>query len=76
MRRSLWSPLLRHLLNGPEMRVTPSEIRTTALDGNQIGSSGLARAHTKVVFGDPSKVGFYTILLFVSAHTTIRAHSH
>jgi quercetin dioxygenase-like cupin family protein len=30
----------------------------------------------KVVFGDPSKAGFYTILLFVPAHTTIQAHSH
>lgn len=60
----------------PEMRMTPSEIRTSALDSNQIGSSGLPGVHTKVVFGDPSKVGFYTILLFVPAHTTIQAHSH
>jgi quercetin dioxygenase-like cupin family protein len=44
--------------------------------GNQIGSSGLPGVHTKVVFGDPSKVGFYTILLFVPAHTTIQAHTH
>ncbi len=60
----------------PEMRMTPAEIRTSALDNNQIGSSGLPGVHTKVVFGDPSKVGFYTILLFVPAHTTIQAHSH
>lgn len=60
----------------PEMRMTPSEIQASALDSNQIGSSGVAGVHTKVVFGDPSKVGFYTILLFVPAHTTIQAHSH
>src|SRR6267142_2476160 len=60
----------------PEMRMTPAEIRASALDGNQIGSSGLAGVHTKVIFGDPSKAGFYTILLFVPAHTTIQAHSH
>jgi quercetin dioxygenase-like cupin family protein len=60
----------------PEMRMTPAEIRASALDGNQIGSSGLSGVHTKVIFGDPSKVGFYTILLFVPAHTTIQAHSH
>ena len=60
----------------PQMRMTPAEIRTSALDNNQIGSSGLPGVHTKVVFGDPSKVGFYTILLFVPAHTTIQAHSH
>ena len=29
-----------------------------------------------MLFGDPSKVGFYTILLFIPAHTTIQAHSH
>src|ERR1700730_2500833 len=60
----------------PEMRMTPAEIRTSALDSNQIGSSGVPGVHTKVVFGDPAKAGFYTILLFVPAHTTIQAHSH
>jgi quercetin dioxygenase-like cupin family protein len=60
----------------PEMRMTPEEIRASALDSNQIGSSGLPGVHTKIIFGDPSKVGFYTILLFVPPHTTIQAHSH
>lgn len=60
----------------PEMRMTPEEIRASAVDSNQIGSSGLPGVQTKVVFGDPSKAGFYTILLFVPAHTTIQAHSH
>jgi quercetin dioxygenase-like cupin family protein len=59
-----------------EMRMTPSEIRASVLDANQIGSSGLAGVHTKVLFGDPAKAGLYTILLFVPAHTTIQAHSH
>lgn len=60
----------------PEMRLTPGEIRSSTLDNNQIGSSNLPGIHTKVIFGDPSKVGFYSILLFVPAHTTIQAHSH
>src|SRR6266851_1742761 len=60
----------------PEMRMLPAEMRGGAVDGNQIGSSRLAGVHTKVLFGDPSKAGFYTILLFVPAHTTIQAHSH
>ena len=59
-----------------EMRMTPAEIRASTLDKNQIGSSGLAGVHTKVLFGNPEKSGFYTILLFVPAHTTIQAHSH
>jgi quercetin dioxygenase-like cupin family protein len=60
----------------PEMRMTPAEIRASTLDDNQIGSSGVPGVHTKVIFGDPSQVGFYTILLFVPARTTIQAHSH
>ena len=60
----------------PEMRMLPVEMRGSAVDGNQIGSSGLAGVHTRVLFGDPSKAGFYSILLFVPAHTTIQAHSH
>ena len=60
----------------PELRMTIDEIRGSALDNNQIGSSGVAGVHTKVLFGDPAKAGFYTILLFVPAHTTIQAHSH
>jgi quercetin dioxygenase-like cupin family protein len=60
----------------PEMRMTPAEIRASTLDDNQIGSSGVPGVHAKVIFGDPSKLGFYTILLFVPAHTTIQAHSH
>jgi quercetin dioxygenase-like cupin family protein len=60
----------------PEMRMTPAEMNGASADGNQIGSSGLAGVHTKVLFGDPSRVGFYSILLFVPPHTTIQAHSH
>jgi uncharacterized RmlC-like cupin family protein len=60
----------------PEMRLTPAKIQASALDSNQIGSSGLPGVHTKVVFGDPSQVGFYAILLFVPAHTKIQAHAH
>jgi hypothetical protein len=60
----------------PVMRMLPAEMRGGAVDGNQIGSSGLAGVHTQVLFGDPSKAGFYSILLFVPAHTTIQGHSH
>jgi quercetin dioxygenase-like cupin family protein len=59
-----------------EMRMTPEEMRASPLDDNQIGSSGVSGVHTKVLSGDPAKAGFYTILLFVPAHTTIQAHSH
>jgi hypothetical protein len=62
----------------PQMRMTPAEIAASAstLDSNQIGSSGLEGVHTSVLFGNPEKAGYYSILLFVPAHTTIQAHSH
>jgi quercetin dioxygenase-like cupin family protein len=58
------------------MRMTPAEVNANQTGSEQIGSSGLAGVSTKVLFGDPSKAGFYTIVLFVPAHTTIPAHSH
>jgi len=60
----------------PEMRLTPAEVRATTFNGTQVGSSGVAGVHSKVLFGDPAKSGFYSILLFIPAHTTIPAHSH
>lgn len=60
----------------PEMRMTLDELRAAPTDTNQIGSSELAGVHTKVLFGDPSHAGFYSILLFVPPNTTIQAHSH
>src|SRR3984957_13256726 len=58
------------------MRMTPPEVRANQTGSNQIGSSGLAGVSTRVLFGDPSGAGFYTIVLFVPAHTTIPAHAH
>jgi quercetin dioxygenase-like cupin family protein len=58
------------------MRLTPAEVRATTFNGTQVGSSGVAGVHSKVLFGDPAKSGFYSILLFIPAHTTIPAHSH
>jgi pimeloyl-ACP methyl ester carboxylesterase len=60
----------------PEMRLTPTEISARAAGASQIGSSFLPGVTTTVLFGDPSKAGFYTIVLFVPANTTIPAHSH
>jgi quercetin dioxygenase-like cupin family protein len=60
----------------PEMRMTPAEVLNGGYGSSQIGSSKLAGVHTKILFGDPSKAGFYSILLFVPEHTSIQAHSH
>jgi len=47
----------------PEMRMTPAEVRSGGSGEGQIGSSKLADVHTRVLFGDPAKAGFYSILL-------------
>jgi pimeloyl-ACP methyl ester carboxylesterase len=60
----------------PQMRMTPAEVAANQTGSDQIGSSGLAGVSTKVLFGNPSSPGFYTIVLFVPAHTTIAAHAH
>ena len=60
----------------PEIRLTPTEAVSGDQGDSQIGSSKLAGVHTKVLAGNPAAAGFYAILLFVPAHTTIQAHSH
>jgi quercetin dioxygenase-like cupin family protein len=60
----------------PQMRLTPTEINSGSGDDKAAGGAGAAGVRTKVLAGDPSAAGLYTILLFVPAHTTIQAHSH
>ena len=60
----------------PQMRMTPAEVAANQTGSDQIGSSGLAGVSTKVLFGDPSRQGFYTIVLFVPPNSTIPAHAH
>ena len=59
-----------------ELRMTPMEITSGDEGDSQIGSSKLAGVHTKILAGNPAVAGFYSILLFVPARTTIQAHSH
>jgi hypothetical protein len=56
----------------PEIRLTPTAVMSGDKGDNQIGSSKLAGVHTKVLAGNPAATGFYSILLFVPAHTTIQ----
>src|SRR5256885_4572043 len=62
----------------PQIRMTPAEVRASigGGDSNRAGSAGLEGIHTKVLFGNPQKAGYYSILLSVGPHTTIQAHSH
>ena len=60
----------------PQMRVTPTEVLSRDKGDSQVGSSKLPGVHATTLAGDPTRAGFYSILLFVPAHTTIQAHSH
>lgn len=57
-------------------RLTPKEIASLAPTGAGAGTSGLAGIQTRVLKGDPSKGGLYTIELRVPANTRIEAHTH
>jgi quercetin dioxygenase-like cupin family protein len=59
-----------------ELRLTPAELHGSGSSTSQIGSSNVAGVETKVLFGEPSRAGFYAIILSVPAHVTIQAHSH
>jgi quercetin dioxygenase-like cupin family protein len=60
----------------PQMRMTPAEIAASGAGDDQTGGAGSAAGQRRVLFGDPTTAGYYSILLFVPAHTTIQAHSH
>jgi pimeloyl-ACP methyl ester carboxylesterase/quercetin dioxygenase-like cupin family protein len=59
-----------------QMRMTPVEVRANQTGTENIGSSLLAGVSTKVLFGDPAKPGFYSVVLSVPPHTKIQAHTH
>lgn len=62
--------------DGPERRLTPTEIAALPSTGPGAGTSGVGGIRTTVLFGDPAREELYTIRLEVPANTTIAAHSH
>src|SRR5215212_7651310 len=63
---------------GPDLRkrLTPAEVTAVRTEVAGPGTSGLAAVSTRVLFGDPTKPGLYTVELRVAPHTTIPAHTH
>jgi len=59
-----------------DFRLTSTELAAAAFSNDKTGSSGVEGIRTKVLAGDPSKSGFYSILLFVPPNTSIQPHSH
>ena len=59
-----------------EQRLAPKEIAALASTGASAGTSGVNGIQTRILKGDPTKAGLYTIQLTVPANTTIQAHTH
>jgi quercetin dioxygenase-like cupin family protein len=60
----------------PGIRMTPAEINTVVPTGAGAGTSGVNGIQTRVLKGDPTKPGLYTIQLTIPANTKIKAHTH
>ena len=54
----------------------PSDIKAMKHSGASEGTSGVSGIQTRVLKGDPTQSGLYTIQLTVPANTTIQAHDH
>jgi quercetin dioxygenase-like cupin family protein len=61
---------------GVRVRLTPGEVDSVKTVVAGPGTSGLPAVTTRVLFGDPSKPGLYTIELRIAPDTTIQAHTH
>ena len=57
-------------------RLTPREIEELPSESAGAGTSGLPAVTTRVLFGDPTKPGLYTIELRIAPNTIIQAHTH
>ena len=58
------------------IRLTPHEYLDLETIKDRAGGSGLPPLESRMLKGDATRLGLYTILLKVPAHTRIAAHSH
>ena len=57
-------------------RLAPRDIDALPSANAGAGTSGLPAVTTRILFGDPTKAGLYTIELRVAPNTVIEAHTH
>jgi quercetin dioxygenase-like cupin family protein len=76
----MWLPALSLVATAQDgqvkKRLTPMEIEALPTESAGAGTSGLPAVTTRVLFGDPTKSGLYTIELRVAPNTIIQAHTH
>jgi len=59
-----------------DLRLTPAQIGALAPIAGGTGTSGVSGIQTRVLTGDPTRHGLYTIQLNVPPRTRIEAHDH
>jgi len=59
-----------------QLRLAPADIAALPAIGAGAGTSGVAGIRTRILSGDPTRAGLYTIALTVPANTRIAAHRH
>ena len=62
--------------SGRELRLTPTEIQARPSISAGAGTSGISGIRTRVLTGDPTAAGPYTIALSVPPNTRIAPHRH
>jgi quercetin dioxygenase-like cupin family protein len=62
--------------NGAQIRLAPRDYLDLETIKDRGGAPGTAPLESRMLKGDPSRLGLYTILLKVPAHTRLAAHSH
>ena len=68
--------LLAAQASEPHPRLTPAEIAALPQIAAGAGTSGVSGIRTRILSGDPTRPGLYTIALEVPANTRIAAHRH
>src|SRR5882724_11096752 len=61
---------------GSQLRLNPGDIDAVQPTGPGAGTSGVRGIETRVLKGDPTRAGLYTIELKVPANTRIESHAH
>ncbi|MGY4397139.1 putative RmlC-like cupin family protein [Sphingomonas sp. UYAg733] len=59
-----------------QRRLTPAEAASLPIVGAGAGTSGVAGIETRLLAGDPTKAGPYTIAIRVPPNMRIAAHTH
>ena len=69
-------PATAALAQDGRQRLTPAEALALPVVGAGAGTSGVKGIETRLLFGDPTKAGPYTISIRVPPNTRIAPHTH